>query len=79
MAGYGLDKKYHLSSVLENNLNKNGLKVKVINASVSGDTSAAGLNRIEWTIAEKNIDLILIGLGANDMLRGISPNETEKN
>ena len=79
MAGYGLDKKYHLSSVLENNLNKNGLKVKVINASVSGDTSAGGLNRIEWTIAEKNIDLILIGLGANDMLRGISPNETEKN
>ena len=79
MAGYGLDKKYHLSSVLENSLNKNGLKVKVINASVSGDTSAAGLNRIEWTIAEKNIDLILIGLGANDMLRGISPNETEKN
>lgn len=79
MAGYGLDKKYHLSSVLENNLNKNGLKVKVINASVSGDTSAGGLNRIEWTISEKNIDLILIGLGANDMLRGISPNETEKN
>ena len=79
IAGYGLDKKYHLSSVLENNLNKNGLKVKVINASVSGDTSAGGLNRIEWTISEKNIDLILIGLGANDMLRGISPNETEKN
>ena len=79
MARYVLDRKHHLSSVLEKNLNKNGLKVKVINASVSGDTSAGGLNRIEWTIAEKNIDLILIGLGANDMLRGISPNETEKN
>ncbi len=79
MAGYGLDRKHHLSSVLENNLNKNGLKVRVINASVSGDTSAGGLNRIEWTISEKNIDIILIGLGANDMLRGISPYETEKN
>ena len=79
MAGYGLDKKYHLSKVLENNLNKNGLKVTVINASVSGDTSSGGLNRIEWTISEKNIDIILLGLGANDMLRGISPNETEKN
>ena len=79
MAGYGLDREHHLSSVLENNLNKNGLKVRVINASVSGDTSAGGLNRIEWTISEKNIDIILIGLGANDMLRGISPYETEKN
>ena len=79
MAGYGLDKKYHLSNVLEKSLNKKGLKVKVINASVSGDTSAGGLNRIEWTINEENIDIILLGLGANDMLRGISPNETEKN
>ena len=79
MAGYGLDKKYHLSNVLEKNLNKKGLKVKGINASVSGDTSAGGLNRIDWTISEKNIDIILLGLGANDMLRGISPNETEKN
>ena len=79
MAGYGLDKKYHLSNVLEKNLNKKGLKVNVINASVSGDTSAGGLNRIDWTISENNIDIILLGLGANDMLRGISPNETEKN
>ena len=79
MAGYGLDKKYHLSNVLEKSLNKKGLKVKVMNASVSGDTSAGGLNRIDWTISEKNIDIILLGLGANDMLRGISPNETEKN
>ena len=79
MAGYGLDKKYHLSNVLEKNLNKKGLKVNVINASVSGDTSAGGLNRIDWTISEKNIDIILLGLGANDMLRGISPNETKKN
>ena len=79
MAGYGLDKKYHLSNVLEKNLNKKGLKVNVINASVSGDTSAGGLNRIDWTISEKNIDIILLSLGANDMLRGISPNETEKN
>ena len=79
MAGYGLDKKYHLSNVLEKSLNKKGLKVNVINASVSGDTSAGGLNRIDWTISENNIDIILLGLGANDMLRGISPNETEKN
>ena len=75
--GYGLDKKYHLSNVLEKNLNKKGLKVKVINASVSGDTSAGGLNRIDWTISEKNIDIILLCLGSNDMLRGISPYETK--
>ena len=42
MAGYGLSKKYHLSSILENNLIDKGHKVKVVNAGVSGDTSAGG-------------------------------------
>ena len=71
MAGYGLSKKYHLSSILENNLMDKGYKVKVVNAGVSGDTSAGGLNRISWTLSEKDIDFLILGLGANDMLRGI--------
>ena len=79
MAGYGLKKEDHLSTVLQKNLNSNGLDVKIINASVSGDTTAGGLNRINWTLSEKNIDILVLGLGANDMLRGIKPKETKEN
>ena len=79
MAGYGLNKEDHLSTVLQKNLNNNGLDVKIINASVSGDTTAGGLNRINWPLSEKNIDILVLGLGANDMLRGIKPKETKEN
>ena len=79
MSGHGLSKKYHLSSILENNLIDKGYKVKVVNAGVSGDTSAGGLNRIGWTLSEKDIDFLILGLGANDMLRGIQPKETKNN
>ena len=60
-------------------LKKDGLNIEVINGSVSGSTSSGGLNRAEWTLSEPGIDLIILGLGANDMLRGIQPPETEKN
>ena len=79
MAGYGLPKEHHLSLVLENHLKKEGLNIEVINGSVSGSTSSGGLNRAEWSLSEPGIDLIILGLGANDMLRGIQPSETEKN
>ena len=79
MAGYGLPKEHHLSLVLQNNLKDDGLNIEVINGSVSGSTSSGGLNRAEWTLSEPGIDLIILGLGANDMLRGIQPTETEKN
>ena len=79
MAGYGLPKEHHLSLVLERNLKKDGLNIEVINGSVSGSTSSGGLNRAEWSMSENGVDLIILGLGANDMLRGIQPNETEKN
>ena len=79
MAGYGLPKQHHLSIVLEKNLKKAGFDIEIINGSVSGSTSSSGLNRVDWSLSEPDIDLIILGLGANDMLRGISPNETEKN
>ena len=78
MAGYGLPKEQHLSLVLESNLVRSGLNIKVINGSVSGSTSSGGLNRAEWSLSEPGIDLIILGLGANDMLRGIQPDETER-
>ena len=79
MAGYGLAQEKHLSIVLQNKLVKSGYNLEVINGSVSGSTSAGGLNRVEWSLSESSIDLMILGLGANDMLRGISPAETKKN
>ena len=79
MAGYGLPNEQHLYVVLEEDLKKSGRNIKVVNGSVSGSTSSAGLNRAEWTLSEPDIDLMILGLGANDMLRGIKPSETEKN
>ena len=79
MAGYGLPKEHHLSVVLQNSLELEGFNIEIINSSVSGNTSAGGLNIAEWTLSENNIDLMILCLGANDMLRGIQPNETEKN
>ena len=79
MAGYGLPSDQRLSVVLENDLKKSGYEIKVINGSVSGSTSSGGLNRVDWTLSEPDIDLMILGLGANDMLRGINPSETKKN
>ncbi len=79
MAGYGLPKEHHLSLVLENNLKQSGFNIQVINGSVSGSTSSGGLNRAEWSLSDPEIDLIILGMGANDMLRGIQPDETKKN
>ena len=79
MAGYGLPKEQHLSVVLQNSLELEGYNIKIINGSVSGSTSAGGLNIADWTLSGNNIDLMILCLGANDMLRGIQPNETEKN
>ena len=79
MAGYGLQQEKHLTIVLKNNLNDSGYNLEIIDGSVSGSTSAGGLNRVEWSLSQPDIDLMILGLGANDMLRGISPIETEKN
>ena len=79
MAGYGLPQEKHLAIILKNKLKDSGYNLEVIDGSVSGSTSAGGLNRAEWSLSEPDIDLMILGLGANDMLRGISPIETEKN
>jgi len=79
MAGYGLPQDKYIALVLENDLKQAGYSIEIINGSVSGSTTAGGLNRIEWTLSEPDIDLMILGLGANDMLRGISPEETKKN
>jgi acyl-CoA thioesterase-1 len=79
MAGYGLEKEFHLSTILEKNLKSKGFDVNIINASVSGDTTSGGLNRLNWLLENNNIDIIVLCLGANDMLRGIKPTAIKQN
>ena len=79
MSGYGLKENQALSIILENDLKEAGYNIKVVNGSVSGDTSEDGLNRIEEYTSDSDIDLIVLGLGANDMLRRINPEQTENN
>ena len=79
MSGYGLPEENHLSVILEKSLNSEGYETQVFNGSVSGNTSLDGLNRIEDELLNESYDLIIIGLGANDMLRRINPNQTKQN
>ena len=78
MAGYGLDSSHHLDRLLKEDLLKLNFQTTIINASVSGDTSSGGLNRLNWSLQD-DYDLFILGLGANDMLRGINPKVTKNN
>ena len=78
MAGYGLDSSQHLDRLLKEDLLKLNFQTTIINASVSGDTSSGGLNRLNWSLQD-DYDLFILGLGANDMLRGINPEVTKNN
>ena len=78
MAGYGLAHENGFAPKLEAALKEAGHDVQVINSSVSGDTSAAGLARLDWALVEKP-DAVLLELGANDALRGMEPSQTREN
>ncbi len=70
--GYGLPADQGFVPRLENWLRDQGRDVRVINAGVSGDTTAGGLARVEWALADKP-DAMIVALGGNDLLRGIDP------
>ncbi|MBI1330127.1 MAG: arylesterase [Alphaproteobacteria bacterium] len=76
--GYGLPPGTEIPVVLEAALKKKGIAVSVINAGVSGDTSASGLSRLDWSLAD-HPNAAIIELGSNDALRGIPPAVTRKN
>lgn len=77
-AGYGVDAGDSFPERLEIALRAKGHDVTVQNAGVSGDTTAAGLARLDWALSE-NADGVIVALGANDALRGLPPAETAKN
>ena len=80
-AGYGLPANQGFAPKLEKALRAAGIAATVQNAGVSGDTTAAGRRRLEFTLdgLPRTPDLAIVGLGGNDMLRGLDPAETEAN
>lgn len=78
-AGFGLPPSEALPAEIERTLRSANGSVDVINAGVSGDTSAGGLARYDWSVASANPDLLVVALGANDYLSGIDPNLTRAN
>jgi len=78
MAGYGLDTGQSFPEKLQKALATAGHDVVIENAGVSGDTTSGGLSRLDWSVPD-GTDLVILELGANDMLRGIAPDLTRRN
>lgn len=80
-AGYGLAAEEGYPERLEASLRGRGINARVIDAGVSGDTSAAGRDRLQFTLNGQTqpVDLFILELGGNDLLRGLSPDETRAN
>lgn len=78
MAGYGLGPDQGFTDRLAAALKAQGHDVVIANAGVSGDTSSGGLSRLDWSVPD-GTQLVILELGANDMLRGLDPKMTEAN
>lgn len=77
-AGYGLPRADGFQAVLTAALHARGIEVAIIDGSVTGDTSAGGVGRLDWVLAD-GADAAIVELGANDGLRGLDPAEMERN
>lgn len=77
-AGYGVEEEEAFPFLLQEKIEAAGLNFKVVNAGLSGDTTAGGLRRVSWLLRQ-HVDVLLLELGGNDGLRGITPKETRKN
>ena len=78
VAGHGLPQGHAFPDILTNKLVTDGINVTMINAGVSGDTTAGGLARLDWSLAD-NPDAAIIVLGGNDLLRGLDPKTSYEN
>lgn len=77
-AGYGIDPEQAFPALLQGIAVDAGFEVQVINAGLSGETSAGGLRRIDWVL-QRPVDIFMLELGGNDGLRGIDPSNTKQN
>ncbi len=78
-AGFGLAEKESYPYLLQEKLKADGYNYEVINAGVSGETSLGGLERIEWVLEQENVKILVLELGANDLLRGLPVAKMKEN
>ena len=78
-AGFGLTEKESYPYLLQEKLKVDGHDYEVINAGVSGDTSLGGLERADWVLEQDNAQILILELGANDLLRGVPPTKMKAN
>ena len=78
-AGYGLSSEESYTSLLQRKLDENKYSYRVINAGVSGDTSAGGARRVDWALQSGNVKFLILELGGNDGLRGLPVADLRKN
>ncbi len=78
-AGYGIAREASWASLLQQELKKTHLQYEVVNASISGETTAGGLRRLGPALQQHRPDIVMLELGANDGLRGASVQTTERN
>ena len=78
-AGFGLAEKESYPYLLQERLKADGYNYEVINAGVSGETSLGGLERIDWVLEQDNVQILVLELGANDLLRGLPVGRMKEN
>jgi len=77
-AGYGLEPSQAFPAVIQEKINTRGWKFRVVNAGLSGETTAGGLRRIDWVL-QRPVDVLVLALGANDGLRGLPVEKAKQN
>ena len=78
-AGFGLSEKESYPYLLQERLKADGYDYEVVNAGVSGETSIGGLERADWVLEQENVKILILELGANDLLRGMPPSKMKEN
>jgi acyl-CoA thioesterase I len=78
-AGFGLTENESYPYLLQQKLNADGYNYEVVNAGVSGDTSIGGAERVDWVLGQDNVQILILELGANDLLRGMPVPQMKKN
>lgn len=78
-AGFGLLEKESYPYLLQEKLKSDGYDYEVVNAGVSGDTTIGGLERIDWVLEIENVKILILELGANDLMRGVPAEQVKQN
>jgi len=78
-AGFGLAEPESYPYLLQQKLKADGFDYEVVNAGVSGDTTLGGLERVDWVLGQENAEIVILELGANDLLRGMPVDRMKSN